>query len=103
MSDTHTPAAEAPPAPTTSNGRVKASPLARRLARERGIDISTLQGTGPDGRIVAKDVEGAQARPAAPAAVPTGDVESIPRRTVPGRRSRAPRRAGVGLPVDGDR
>ena len=78
VSDTHTPAAEAPPAPTTSNGRVKASPLARRLARERGIDISTLQGTGPDGRIVAKDVEGAQARPAAPAAVPTGDVESIP-------------------------
>jgi pyruvate dehydrogenase E2 component (dihydrolipoamide acetyltransferase) len=69
---------EAPPAPTTSNGRIKASPLARRLARERGIDISSLQGTGPDGRIVAKDVEGAQATPAAPAAVPTGDIESVP-------------------------
>jgi pyruvate dehydrogenase E2 component (dihydrolipoamide acetyltransferase) len=69
---------EAPPAPTSTNGRVKASPLARRLARERGIDISSLQGTGPDGRIVAKDVEGAQARPAGPAAVPSGDVESIP-------------------------
>jgi pyruvate dehydrogenase E2 component (dihydrolipoamide acetyltransferase) len=71
----------APPAPVASNGRVKASPLARRLARERGIDIATLQGTGPDGRIVAKDVEGAQARPAAPAApaaVPSGDIESIP-------------------------
>jgi pyruvate dehydrogenase E2 component (dihydrolipoamide acetyltransferase) len=68
----------APPAPTTSNGRIKASPLARRLARERGIDIATLQGTGPDGRIVAKDVEGAQARPAAPAVVPSGEVESIP-------------------------
>jgi pyruvate dehydrogenase E2 component (dihydrolipoamide acetyltransferase) len=62
-----------------SNGRVKASPLARRLARERGIDISTLQGTGPDGRIVAKDVEGAQAKPAAgPTPVPSGDIESIP-------------------------
>ncbi|HEY1514462.1 MAG TPA: biotin/lipoyl-containing protein, partial [Gaiellaceae bacterium] len=46
-----TPAA-APPAPVTSNGRIKASPLARRLARERGIDIATLQGTGPEGRIV---------------------------------------------------
>jgi pyruvate dehydrogenase E2 component (dihydrolipoamide acetyltransferase) len=69
------------PAPSTSNGRIKASPLARRLARERGIDIATLQGTGPDGRIVAKDVEGATARPAAPAApavVPSGDIESIP-------------------------
>jgi pyruvate dehydrogenase E2 component (dihydrolipoamide acetyltransferase) len=73
--------AEARPAPSSaSNGRIKASPLARRLARERGIDIATLQGTGPDGRVIAKDVEGAEARPApaAPAAVPTGDVESIP-------------------------
>ncbi len=68
--------ADAPPAPTTSNGRVKASPLARRLARERGIDISSLRGTGPDGRIVAKDVEGAQARPAD--VLPPGDIESVP-------------------------
>src|SRR5690349_19568576 len=75
-----TPPAEASPAATTSNGRVKASPLARRLARERGIDIATLQGTGPDGRIVARDVESAESRPAAPApvAAPSGDIESIP-------------------------
>jgi pyruvate dehydrogenase E2 component (dihydrolipoamide acetyltransferase) len=59
------------------NGRVKASPLARRLAREKGVDLASLQGTGPDGRIVAKDVEGAQSRPA-PAAVPTGAIESVP-------------------------
>jgi pyruvate dehydrogenase E2 component (dihydrolipoamide acetyltransferase) len=67
-------------APTT-NGRVKASPLARRLARERGIDIATLHGSGPEGRIVAKDVESAHAAPAAPrtpVAVAAGDVESIP-------------------------
>jgi pyruvate dehydrogenase E2 component (dihydrolipoamide acetyltransferase) len=65
---------------TSSNGRVKASPLARRLARERGVDLASLQGTGPEGRIVAKDVEGAQARPAAApaAAVPAGEVEQIP-------------------------
>jgi pyruvate dehydrogenase E2 component (dihydrolipoamide acetyltransferase) len=62
-----------------SNGRVKASPLARRLARERGIDLATLRGTGPEGRIVAKDVEGAEARPAAAAApVPGGEVERVP-------------------------
>jgi pyruvate dehydrogenase E2 component (dihydrolipoamide acetyltransferase) len=63
-----------------SNGRIKASPLARRIARERGIELSSLRGTGPDGRIVADDVErGEAAAPAgAPAAVPTGEIESVP-------------------------
>jgi pyruvate dehydrogenase E2 component (dihydrolipoamide acetyltransferase) len=62
---------------TRDGGRVKASPLARRIARERGIDLAQIQGTGPDGRIVAEDVERAQAAPApaAPAAVPAGEVE----------------------------
>ncbi len=45
-------------------GRVKASPLARRLARERGVELGSLQGTGPEGRIVAEDVERAGAQPA---------------------------------------
>jgi pyruvate dehydrogenase E2 component (dihydrolipoyllysine-residue acetyltransferase) len=52
----------------TSGGRgerVKASPVARRLARERGVELATLSGSGPGGRIVKKDVEGAAA--AAPA------------------------------------
>jgi pyruvate dehydrogenase E2 component (dihydrolipoamide acetyltransferase) len=75
------PESEAPatPAPVSSNsnGRVKASPLARRLARERGVDLAALAGTGPEGRIVAKDVEGARARPGA-AAVPTGEIERVP-------------------------
>ncbi|HEY0415152.1 MAG TPA: dihydrolipoamide acetyltransferase family protein [Gaiellaceae bacterium] len=74
------------PAPAPANGRIKASPLARRLARERGIDLGTLRGTGPEGRIVAKDVEAAEARPPAPAAAPAGEVERIPltnvRRTI---------------------
>jgi pyruvate dehydrogenase E2 component (dihydrolipoamide acetyltransferase) len=59
-------------------GRVKASPLARRIARERGIDLSSVAGTGPEGRIVAEDVERAEvgAAPAPAAApVPTGEVE----------------------------
>ena len=45
--------------------RVKASPLARRIARERGIDLASLTGTGPDGRVVAEDVEKAAVAPAA--------------------------------------
>jgi pyruvate dehydrogenase E2 component (dihydrolipoamide acetyltransferase) len=58
--------------PSTTNGRVKASPLARRIARERGIDLSNVAGTGPDGRVVAEDVERAAATGApVPAAAPT--------------------------------
>src|SRR6266513_858966 len=58
--------------PSTTNGRIKASPLARRIARERGIDLSDVAGTGTDGRVVAEDVEraaatGAPVAPAAPA------------------------------------
>ena len=49
--------AAAPEAATWNGGRVKASPLARRIARERGIDLALLSGTGPEGRIVAEDVE----------------------------------------------
>ena len=45
----------------SGNGRIKASPLARRIARERGIELSGIHGTGPDGRIVAEDVERAEA------------------------------------------
>ena len=61
-------------------GRVKASPLARRIARERGIDLSSVAGTGPEGRIVAEDVERAEAGaapPLAPAAAPVtaGEVD----------------------------
>ena len=54
--------APAAPAPVAANGggaRVKASPLAKRLAREAGVDIATVHGTGPDGRIVRADVEAA--------------------------------------------
>ncbi len=72
--------------------RIKASPLARRIARERGIDLAALSGTGPEGRIVAEDVE--RAAVAGPAAAPVparapGAVERVEltslRRTV-GRR-----------------
>jgi pyruvate dehydrogenase E2 component (dihydrolipoamide acetyltransferase) len=63
-----------------NGGRVKASPLARRIARERGIDLASVHGTGPEGRIVAEDVERAEktAAPAAAPAPPAGEVEVIP-------------------------
>jgi pyruvate dehydrogenase E2 component (dihydrolipoamide acetyltransferase) len=52
----------------TPGGRVKASPLARRMAAEKGIDLSGVTGSGPEGRVVARDLEGAsQASAAAPA------------------------------------
>jgi len=63
-------------AAATTNGRVKASPLARRIARERGIDLSSLTGTGPEGRIVAADLEHAPSAPQA--AAPAGTTESRP-------------------------
>jgi pyruvate dehydrogenase E2 component (dihydrolipoamide acetyltransferase) len=74
------------PAPTARvpGGRVKASPLARRIARERGIDLSAVTGTGPEGRVIAEDVERAGAAPAptaAPAAA-AGEVEVIELTTV---------------------
>ena len=63
------PASTAPPA--ARGGRIIASPLARRLAAERGIDLGSLTGSGPRGRIVKRDVEGftgiAGAAPAVPA------------------------------------
>ncbi len=74
---------EPPPgAAGEDGGRIKASPLARRIARERGIDLAALAGTGPEGRIVAEDVERAavSSPPApAPAAAPAapGTVERV--------------------------
>ena len=67
-----TPAPAPGPAPAT-NGRVFASPLARRIAQERGIDITSVPGSGPHGRIVKADVEGFSApasTPSLPAARP---------------------------------
>ncbi|HEX5385093.1 MAG TPA: dihydrolipoamide acetyltransferase family protein [Gemmatimonadales bacterium] len=56
-----TPAAPAPP----SGGRLRASPLARRIAAERGLDLARVQGSGPEGRVVARDLDGVGAAPAA--------------------------------------
>ena len=56
----------APAAPAAKDGnRVFASPLARRIAADKGVDLTTMTGSGPRGRIVKADVEGASAAPAA--------------------------------------
>jgi pyruvate dehydrogenase E2 component (dihydrolipoamide acetyltransferase) len=84
-------AAAAPQAPPKEGDRVKASPLARRIAEEKGIDLSSVQGTGPGGRIVKADIEQAPAgapaaRPARPTAAPQPQLApastEIPHETV---------------------
>ena len=55
---------------TPAQGRVFASPLARRLAQQAGIELRTVKGSGPNGRIVRADIEAFQARPPAPAPAP---------------------------------
>ena len=75
-----TPAATAPAPKLTQTGdRVFASPLARRIAADKGIDLATITGSGPRGRIVKADVENAQSAPAAqPAAIPTPQTAKAP-------------------------
>jgi pyruvate dehydrogenase E2 component (dihydrolipoamide acetyltransferase) len=80
--EVHTPARNFGPA-TLANG-AKASPLARRLAAEAGVDLTTVKGSGPHGRIHAADIKAPIAAPAAP--VPDASFERVPldamRRTI---------------------
>ncbi len=72
----------------TASGRVKASPLAKRLAGELGLDIRAVQGSGPGGRVIRRDIEAAAAAAASvpavtpavtvPAAAPGEDFEDLP-------------------------
>ena len=67
----------APPQPSRAEGdRVKASPLARRLAQAQNIDLSSLQGSGPGGRIVRADIDAAVGK--APAAAPAAKPAAAP-------------------------
>ncbi len=81
------PATPAPAAPSTASGdRIFATPLARRIAKDKGLDLAAIKGSGPHGRIVKADVENATVAPAAtqqpaaaaPAAAPAGpDANAI--------------------------
>lgn len=72
--------APSPAAPTAKGDRIIASPLARRIAEQKGIDLSTIAGSGPNGRIVKADVEGEQAvaEPAAAAPAPAPAPATVP-------------------------
>ena len=79
-------------APAGGGGRIKASPLARKVAAQSGVDLRLLQGTGPGGRIVRRDVETAAASPvpavaaAAPAAAgPVAPAPARPQFVIPQR------------------
>jgi pyruvate dehydrogenase E2 component (dihydrolipoamide acetyltransferase) len=76
-------AAPAPAAPAASGGRVIASPLARRMAEQQGIDLAAVKGSGPNGRIVKADIEayqgvGAKAAPAPAAAAAPAAAKPAP-------------------------
>jgi len=83
---------DVPPAPTRDSGdRIKASPVARKIAAEKGVDLATVKGTGPGGRILKEDVLNAEpapagggasatassGAPAAPAAAPAATLEAL--------------------------
>jgi pyruvate dehydrogenase E2 component (dihydrolipoamide acetyltransferase) len=72
-------APSAPVAAAAPAGRVKASPLARRIAAERGIDLGGIAGSGPEGRIVQRDLEGATASARPQAAAPLSPARPLAR------------------------
>ncbi|WP_422366781.1 pyruvate dehydrogenase complex dihydrolipoamide acetyltransferase [Pelagibius sp.] len=86
-------AVPAPAAPAASGGsRIFASPLARRIAKDKGVDLASLKGSGPHGRIVKADVESAQpgqAAPAAAAPAPAAATAAAPAVSGPGAKEMA--------------
>ncbi|AKQ43365.1 branched-chain alpha-keto acid dehydrogenase subunit E2 [Aurantiacibacter atlanticus] len=68
---TPAPAPSPSPAPAASGDRIVASPLARRIAEQEGVDLASVKGSGPNGRIVKADLEGAKLGATAPAAAPS--------------------------------
>jgi pyruvate dehydrogenase E2 component (dihydrolipoamide acetyltransferase) len=90
-----TPAAPPQPAaaPRAEGDRVKASPLAKRLAQAQGVDLNSLQGSGPGGRIVRADVDAVVGK--APAAAPAGAPAAAP---APATHAVAPGAIEQGIP-----
>jgi pyruvate dehydrogenase E2 component (dihydrolipoamide acetyltransferase) len=87
--ETSTSALPAEPAPSHAGERIPASPAARRVARERGIDLASLKGSGPGGAVLAQDVLGSKARQVtAPAGPPSVKelVQLTPMRRLVGER-----------------
>jgi pyruvate dehydrogenase E2 component (dihydrolipoamide acetyltransferase) len=76
--------ADRAPQPDEGNGRVKASPIARRMARDLGVELATLEGSGPGGRIVKADVEAAAAQNGGKAEPEAAPAPEAPRPVVSG-------------------
>ncbi|MEJ5975959.1 pyruvate dehydrogenase complex dihydrolipoamide acetyltransferase [Novosphingobium sp. PS1R-30] len=98
------PKAEAKPASTasqTQEGRILASPLAKRLAAEKGVDLSGLTGSGPHGRIVKADIEGAKAGTVqVSAGKPANDQAAAPASSAAPAAAQAPAAAAKPASVD---
>jgi len=75
---TPTPPAEPVASTTSDGGRLLASPAAKRIAREKGIDLATLHGSGPEGSVLAEDVLRAAPEKASPHVEPSGAEEVVP-------------------------
>ena len=92
--------AQAQTAPARGNGRIFASPLARRMAQQAGLDLAAITGSGPQGRVVKADIEAALSAergapaPAPPAAQPPPALLVAPTAPPPLSKERAPALAG---------
>lgn len=84
-----------------ASGRIKASPLARKIARDRNIDLTLIAGTGPAGRIIRRDIEAATAEASASSATPIMPVVSSS--AAPSYSPAAQNRPAVSAPTTGGR
>lgn len=101
--DRPTPSTTQPPATSSSgsNGRVRISPVARRIANQSGVDVTMLKGSGPDGRILRRDVEAAieaGERPAA--AAPVAGAPAAPREAATPERASGAKGAEQPMPTE---
>ncbi len=90
----------APPASGGEGGRVFSSPLARRLAKMDGIDLGAIQGTGPHGRVIARDVQAAKAGGGLKAPAPQAAAAEAPKAAAPAPKAAPAGGAPAGLTTD---
>ncbi|WP_371397761.1 pyruvate dehydrogenase complex dihydrolipoamide acetyltransferase [Fretibacter rubidus] len=98
-------APQSDPAPQASHSgdRIKASPLAKRLAKDAGLDLASLTGTGPGGRIVKADIEAAKAAPKSSPKAEAANSQSAPQSAPQSATTSTSESAGqeVGMPLSG--
>ncbi|MCJ2139963.1 pyruvate dehydrogenase complex dihydrolipoamide acetyltransferase [Methylobacterium sp. E-066] len=87
------------PQPQGAGGRVFASPLARRIAKQEGVDLAAVEGSGPHGRIIARDVQAAKASGGTKAPAPQAAAEA-PKAAAPAPKAASAGGAPAGLSLD---